>query len=108
MVVALALDRYGSEQKNKYCSLKNLKNETDVRELFLTPLLKELGYTEDYRETEHIPETKIGKGKKRKEYKPDYICYADKNHALPVIVLDAKSPTETLNKVWKTHSYTQA
>lgn len=83
-----------SELKNKYCSLKNLKNEPDVRELFLTPLLKELGYTEDYRETEHIPETKIDKGKKRKLYKPDYICYTDKNHAIPVLVIDTKSPTE--------------
>jgi type I restriction enzyme M protein len=94
MGIELALEQFGEDLKNKYCNLKNLKNETDVRELFLAPLLDELGFTEDYRETERLPEKNIGKGKKKRVYKPDYVCYSDKAHNRPVLIVDAKSPTE--------------
>lgn len=84
----------GEDLRNKFCNLKNLRGETDVREILLAPLLDELGFTEDYRETERLPEKNIGKGRKKRPYRPDYVCYADKGHRRPVLIVDAKSPTE--------------
>ena len=84
--------------KNKFCKLSNLRNESDVEQNLLVRLLDELGYTEDYRKSKStIPATKIGKGKKRREYCPDYICYIDKGHAKPVFVIDAKAPNVDAN-----------
>jgi len=88
------LDRYGNEDRsNKFCRIGNLRNESDVEQFFLLPLLNELGYDQDYIETKAtINEVSIGKGTKRKNYKPDYICYADKQHLKPVLIIDAKHP----------------
>jgi len=78
---------------NKYCKLSNLHNESDVEQNFLVHLLDDLGFTEDYRKTKvSIHAIKIGKGKKRREYAPDYVCYLDKIHIKPVLIIDAKSP----------------
>lgn len=90
----MTLEQFGEDLKNKYCRLRNLNNETDVRELLLAPFLDELGFTEDYRETERLPEKNIGKGKKKRVYKPDYVCYSDRAHNRPVLIVDAKSPKE--------------
>jgi type I restriction-modification system DNA methylase subunit len=84
------------DAKNKFCSLKNLRNESDVEQNFLVPLLNELGYSEDYRETkETISEMSIGKGRKKKGYRPDFVCYSDKAHLRPVLVIDAKHPQKS-------------
>ena len=84
---------------NKFCSIKNLKTESDVEQFFLAPLLKELGYTDDYQKTKsHIVEEFIRKGKKGEGYKPDYICYSDKQKSKPVLVIDAKNPNEDPSK----------
>lgn len=84
--------------KNRFCKFKNLRNESDVEQNLLVRLLDELGFTEDYRKSKSsIPATKIGKGKKRREYCPDYICYIDKAHAKPVFVIDAKAPDVDAN-----------
>ena len=81
------------EPENKYGKLKNLRNESDVEQNFLVPLLEDLGYNEDYRETkETIEEQSIGKGNKKKGYRPDFVCYSDKAHLRPVLVIDAKHP----------------
>ncbi len=90
----MTLERYSNgETANKYCKVRNLRNESDVEQNFLVPLLDELGYTEDYRESkETIPEKEIGKGKKKKGYRPDFICFADKAHLKPVLIIDAKHP----------------
>lgn len=81
--------------KNKFCQLSNLRNESDVEQFFLAPLLKELGYSSDYQETKpQLTEESIRKGKKKKNYRPDYICFTDKQHLKPVLVIDAKSPSE--------------
>ena len=87
--------------ENLFCKKSTLRNESDVEQFFLLPLLKEsvqrtvTVYEEDYIETKKtIRETPIGKGKKKKSYKPDYICYADKKHLKPILVIDAKSPLE--------------
>jgi len=83
------------DAKNKFCSLKNLGNESDVEQFFIIELLKDLGFTQDYISTKQaIPEEPIGKGRKRKNYRPDYIVYLDKAHMKPVLLIDAKSPSE--------------
>lgn len=84
------------DAKNKFCSLKNLRNESDVEQNFLIHLLDELGYSEDFRETkETVREITIGKGRKKKGYRPDFVCYSDKTHLRPVLVIDAKHPLKS-------------
>lgn len=81
---------------NKYCKIQNLRNESDVEQNFLIPLLDELGFNEDYRESKStVVKEKIDKGKRRKDYRPDFICYADKAHLRPVLVIDAKHPSKS-------------
>lgn len=83
------------DKKNKFCAVKNLRNESDVEQFFILPLLNDLGYSEYYIETKAtIKEVTMGKGKKKKNYKPDYICYVDKQHLKPVLIIDAKNPDE--------------
>lgn len=92
----MTLEHYSDEEiANKYCKAKNLRNEDEVEQNFLTPLLNELGYSQDYRETkETISEVSVGKGKKKKGYRPDYVCYSDKAHLRPVLIIDAKHPSK--------------
>ncbi|RLF97636.1 hypothetical protein DRN58_08435, partial [Thermococci archaeon] len=81
--------------KNKYCNSNNLHNESDVEQFFIMPLLKDLGFTDDYiRTKKSIFEFEINKGKKRRLYKPDYILYLDKKQTKPIILIDAKHPHE--------------
>ena len=78
--------------KNKFCKLPNLRNESDVEQNFIVRLLDDLGFTEDYRETKaSLRPKRIDKGRRRL-YIPDYVCYLDTAHKLPVIVVDAKAP----------------
>ena len=61
---------------NKFCKLSNLRNESDVEQFLLAPLLEYLGFGADYLETKStIPEMSIGKGRKKKSYVPDYLAY---------------------------------
>jgi type I restriction enzyme M protein len=81
---------------NKFCKLDNLHNESDVEQNLVVKLLDELGFTEDYRESKStIRPENIGKAAKRRSYIPDFICYSDKKHTKPSIILDAKSPSES-------------
>ncbi|HEV2357847.1 MAG TPA: N-6 DNA methylase, partial [bacterium] len=85
--------------QSKFCSLSVLHNESDVEQSFLRPLLEELGYSADYIKTKAtIPQKNIGKGSKPRPYRPDFICYADKKHRQPVLVIDAKHPNETADE----------
>lgn len=80
---------------NKFCALRNLHNESDVEQFFLMPLLVDLGYTSDYVETKAGIATEfIGKGKRRKEYFPDYIAHTVRSKNKPVLIIDAKHPDE--------------
>ena len=70
---------------NKYCALSTLRNESDVEQSFIRPLLEDLGYTADHIETKAtIQGENIGKGRKPRTYRPDFICYADKHHRNPL------------------------
>ncbi len=85
--------------KNKFCKLGNLKDERDVELNFLVKLLDDLGFTEDYRESQKTlkakgKEVNIGKAKKKRPYIPDFIGYSDKKQERPVLLVDAKHPTE--------------
>jgi type I restriction enzyme M protein len=83
------------DAKNKFCSLKNLRNESDVEQFFIIKLLRDLGFTDDFVETKAtIKEETIGKGQRQKSYKPDYIVYLDKEHQKPILIIDAKNPEE--------------
>jgi type I restriction enzyme M protein len=79
--------------KNKYCDLNVLRNESDVEHWFILPLLADLGYGAEYVATKAtISEKNIGKRSKPRPYRPDFICYADKQHKQPVLIIDAKHP----------------
>lgn len=81
--------------ENRFCKLRNLHNESDVEQNLLVNLLDYLGFTEDYRETKTtVQPLQIDKGKRRRSYVPDYICYLDKARKLPALIVDAKSPKE--------------
>ncbi len=82
-------------EHNKYCALASLKNESDVEQFFILPWLVDLGYTSDYLETKtSVQKAMIGKGKKRKQYFPDYLAYPLKGKEKPVLIIDAKHPDE--------------
>ena len=80
--------------KNKFCFLKELKNEAAVEAIFINKLLDYLEYpTSDISFKESISEIVVGKGSKKILYKPDYVI---KTKGIPTIVIDAKSPSETI------------
>ena len=80
--------------QNKHCHLSSLRNESDVEQNFLIHLLTDLGFTEEYRETKATVRTvQIGKGKRRRTYALDYVCFLDKGHLRPVLIADAKAPS---------------
>src|SRR5215217_3689029 len=82
-----------AHDKSKYCSMSDLRNESDVEQSFIRPLLEELGFNAAYIETKStIPEKNIGKKSKARPYRPDFICYADKANTHPVLIIDAKNP----------------
>ena len=85
--------------KNKFCSKSSLRNESDVEQFFVIKLLEELGYDSDYIKTKTtISEYSIGKKASKKRYSPDYVVYSDKKHKRPVLIIDAKSPEENVER----------
>ena len=81
--------------KNLFCEKDLLKDESDVENLFIRRLLEYLGYTDNLIKTKKsLKVLVIGKGSKKENYKPDYVCFQDKK---PKIVIDAKSPTENID-----------
>lgn len=80
---------------NKFCEYSALRNESDVEQFLIQPLLSFLGYTPTYLQTKAaIPKETIGKGSGRKTYVPDYLGYTTKRLNKPVLVVDAKHPNE--------------
>ena len=84
-------------QQNKFCKLKNLRNESDVEQFLVAPLLAHLGYGADYLETKaSVDAVSIGKGrKKNRGYVPDYLAYTVRARVKPVLIIDAKHPNES-------------
>ena len=83
------------EKTNLFCSLSNLKNESDVEQFFAIKLIKYLKYDEKFIKTKtSLNELVISKGSKKEKYKPDYVLFSD---GKPKIVIDAKSPLEIID-----------
>ncbi len=83
-------------KKNIFCDKKDLSNEAAVEFFFLNRLLSDLGFKDKNIKTKQsIDEVSISKGSKKINYKPDYIITIQKK---PLIVIDAKSPKEDINK----------
>lgn len=81
--------------KNLFCEKDLLKDESDVEDLFMRRLLESFGYDDRLIKTKKsLRVLVIGKGSKKENYKPDYVCFFDKK---PKIVIDAKSPTENID-----------
>lgn len=80
-------------QTNMFCKASDLNNEASVEALFVERLLKALDYP-DNRVTrkESIAQIVIGQGSRKENYKPDYVLLDSTGE--PIIVLDAKSPSE--------------
>jgi type I restriction enzyme M protein len=82
--------------KNAFCKLSDLKNEATVEAYFVDRLLHALGYADgDVLRKESIAELAVGKGSKKSLYKPDYVL---KSSGIPTVVIDAKSPKESIDK----------
>lgn len=82
--------------KNKFCTMSALKNESDVEQFFVIRLIHDLGYKDENIHTKGtISIKKIGKGKTKKNYRPDYIIYYNNS---PAIIIDAKSPKENVDE----------
>lgn len=82
--------------KNMICDSGLLSTEASVEELFVHPLLKELGFSDkELKFKESIDSITIANGRKYSNYKPDYVAVIEK---IPVLVIDAKSVTEKVEK----------
>jgi type I restriction enzyme M protein len=81
--------------RNILCDLSSLSNEASVETWFVNPLLELLGYVaSDIKLKTSIDSIRVGQGRKKIPYKPDYIVSVD---GLPVIVIDAKTPDEDID-----------
>ena len=80
--------------RNIFCDSDALHNEADVEALFLEPLLRTLGYPDNrIRRKAAIEELPLPTtGARAERYRPDYVLMDSAGR--PVVVLDAKSPTE--------------
>lgn len=79
--------------KNLFCRGTDLINEATVEALFVDRLLIALNYPDDkVRRKQSIEQITIGRGRKKENYKPDYVLLNSGGE--PIIVLDAKGPDE--------------
>jgi hypothetical protein len=84
-----------------YCSLDDLRTESDVEQKFLWPLLTTAipigaGFTSaDILTKVSIRRLEIGKGTTRKLYFPDYMVVLG---GLPTMVVEAKAPGQPLDQ----------
>ena len=84
-----------------FCEIKDLKNESDVEQKLIFPLITTLipmglGFSpSDFMTKPNIKQIVIGKGKSEKIYFPDYVIT---NSGLPLLVIEAKSPHEDLDQ----------
>lgn len=87
--------RGGGESKNLFCNRTDLTNESDVEQFFVIRLLNYLGFKDENIKTKNsIDELVVSKGSRKENYKPDYVCFAEKR---PKIVVDAKHPDENID-----------
>jgi type I restriction enzyme M protein len=81
--------------KNLFCEKKNLNNEDSVEKLFLDRLIKKLNFKDrDIKTKQSIQQLTISKGRKKENYKPDYVLYKNKK---PIIIIEAKATNEDVD-----------
>lgn len=81
--------------KNLFCNSIDLKNEADVEALFVERLLNYFSFPDDrVKRKRSLDEMIIGQGSKKEKYKPDYVLFDSAGD--PIIVIDAKAPTEKI------------
>ena len=77
---------------NDFCRSQDLGNEASVESFFVLRLLDALGYKDaEIRTKSAIDELKIGKGRKKEPYRPDYLLYCKRK---PRWIIDAKATSE--------------
>ncbi|MBF0555430.1 MAG: N-6 DNA methylase [Nitrospirae bacterium] len=82
--------------KNIFCNRNNLHTEADVESLFIDRLIAKLRYPDNkVRRKNSLESFQVGKGSKKELYRPDYVLLNKEKK--PIIVIDAKSPTENPN-----------
>ena len=93
----MAIPTKSPNNKNLFCSKKDLRNEASVETFFVDRLLKSLNYPDSkIRLKESLDKINIGRGSKKEKYKPDYVLLDSDGN--PKIVIDAKSPSEDPTK----------
>jgi len=82
--------------RNIYCSLSDLTNESSVEQRLVLRMLQDLGYEDrDIRSKEFLQPVTISLGRKKIKYIPDFQILRKEEVAW---VIDAKSPNEGLDK----------
>ena len=86
-----------------FCDYASLQTESDVEQKFIYPLLSStpplgLGFDDSQILTKHVlKQVVIGKGPTQKYYYPDYLIA---HRGIPVLVLEAKKPSESLETAY--------
>ncbi|HOJ45026.1 MAG TPA: type I restriction endonuclease [Bacilli bacterium] len=89
---------------NIYCHTDDLKNESDIEQKFLLKLIETefpegLGYLFfDLHTKPYLKNVIIDKGKNQRNYVPDYLIVY---RGLPVLIIEAKSPSEKVAQGFK-------
>lgn len=79
-----------------FCNRDDLTNEASVEQFFINRLLNDLGYKDNQiKPKTSISEILVSRGSKRINYKPDYVLTYRRS---PRWIIDAKAPTEDLDK----------
>ena len=82
--------------KNWPCEMSNLSNEASVETFFINRFIEFLEWNDSYvKLKESIENFVISLGRKKTNYKPDYILLDDNEH--PYIVIDAKGTNEDIH-----------
>lgn len=79
---------------NMFCNRDDLNNEDSVEKFFIDRLIKTFGFLDKEVKTKtSLNELSISKGRKKENYKPDYVLYKEKK---PKIVVEAKATEENI------------
>lgn len=86
----------GSQRKNAFCALSDLRNESCVEQFLVIRLLWALQWDDrNIRTKETISEIDIPRGSKKEPYRPDYVLEVD---GIPRVVVEDKDPEIDLDK----------
>jgi type I restriction enzyme M protein len=79
---------------NKFCEKSVLIDEASVEQFFVNRLIEDLEYADaEIRPKRSLDELPVARGRKKENYRPDYVLYIDR----PRWLIDAKSPDESVD-----------